>query len=104
MLKEEAIPSAATSGGRATKIANYLTNPTIGVDAGASNVSFPNQTMTKPHSVSLKDQTLVCEGEETLTSNYHPTSVCEGEETKKDVVMLESNDANVRDHLQWQQE
>ena len=63
LLQEDAITPAATQGQIATKNANYLTSPIIVVNVGASKVSLLNQTLSRPHLVSLKDQTLFCEEE-----------------------------------------
>ena len=95
-LQEEVIASAAASDRRSTKRANYLTSPVIRVDVGALKVSPLNQMMSKPHSVSPKDQTACCDGEETSTSKSHPTSVFKGEEMKQEMTILVSNEANVR--------
>ena len=52
--------------------------------------------MYEPHAVSLKDQTLFCEREETPTSKSHPNSVFEREEMKQEMMVSKSNDANVQ--------
>ena len=93
LLQKEAIMSVAGIV-TAEAIVNYIISLIIRDDVGASKLSCPNQSMSEHCSVSLKEQTLAGEGEETSTFKSYPILVCKGEEMDQEMMMLESNDIN----------